>query len=296
MKTFVLTLVLIVFLLLQVMSPALAQNAIVTITQADGSETSFSSQQPNAIAGLATRLNPIVTGDWAGTNDVNFTVISQTSIDTFNITFRNVGGCSKVSVKTSPVSIVGGGFSISYNIPTISSGSLNGTFTADGQSCNGTFSYTNNQCGGSTSGSWSAQLVNVPPTTLNPPTNLRASLSANIVTLSWEAPTAIASLSKAFRAGSPKITLSSVVPKTTPAVHGIKPSIPIAAAPFNVVEVEPNNYLDQAQTLSGPSPAVVDGSAEISDQGGLTIHFDAGADDDVEDLFAVTTQSAGLNL
>ncbi len=237
----------------------------------------------------------IVEGDWTGDNDISFTVLNQTTIDTFSITFRNVGGCSKVTVKTTPVTISGGGFTISYNIPTISNGSLTGTFAADGQSCSGTFNYTNLQCGGSKSGAWSAQPVNMPPATWNPPSNLRASLSANIVTLNWDAPAAGAPLTTTLNSRLSMIKLHSTFKKSF-ARAPQKPFTAPALTALNFSEVEPNNDFSHAQIVSGPSPAVVDANAEISDQGTVVIQYDTGAEDDLEDLFAVTMQSAGLNL
>ncbi|GAB4298210.1 MAG: hypothetical protein Kow0098_23280 [Ignavibacteriaceae bacterium] len=103
-------------------------------------------------------LNPdeITEGMWTGTNDIYFIVSSQTRIDTFSVTFYNVGGCTSVKVKVYPVTITGNSFYISFDIPGYSAGYLDGTFSAAGDSCYGSYDYTNYYCGGSTSGSWYA--------------------------------------------------------------------------------------------------------------------------------------------
>lgn len=267
---------------------------VITITD-DDQVVASTILQTGIIGSQTLPADAIVEGDWTGTNDIQFKVLNQTTIDTFSITFRNVGGCSKVTVKTYPVTISGGSFTVSYNIPTISSGSVNGTFAADGRSCSGTFNYSNTQCGGSTSGSWSALPVNIPPATLEPPTNLSASLSGNIVTLNWHAPAVSTSGSVFLQPFPGPIILQSTVRRQPVSMNQKLAAIPSSAI-FNLTEIEPNNDFDQAQMVSGPSPAVVNGNAEISDQGALTIEFDDGSKDDVEDLFAVTTQSPGLNL
>lgn len=277
-------------MLMLFVSPLFPQQTL-TITNTDGAVFTRFNQQPPADHWIFL-LNPIVEGDWTGDNDISFTALNQTTIDTFSITFRNVGGCSKVTIKTTPVTISGGSFTISYNIPTISSGSLNGTFAADGQSCSGAFNYTNLQCGGSKSGSWSAQPVNQPPAILNTPTNLRASLSQNIVTLNWDAPAAGTPMAANLNSLPSPVKLHSTFKKS---FAGSRQTTAALDA-FNVSEIEPNNDFPQAQVVSGPSPAVVDGNAEVTDAGNIVIQYDTGAEDDLEDLFAVTTQSAGLNL
>jgi len=104
----------------------------------------------------ARKESPIHTGRWVGTNEIRFGVVNQTRIDTFSITFRGLGFCSMVKVKTYPVSISDRKFSVNYNIPSISSGSVSGSFSEDGNSASGTFSYTNISCSGSKSGTWTA--------------------------------------------------------------------------------------------------------------------------------------------
>ena len=58
-----------------------------------------------------------------------------------------------------------------------------------------------------------------------------------------------------------------------------------------LTEVEPNNSIDQAQQLTGQQQIILNGNAEVSDVGELTF-----GDDDVEDLFAVTTVQEGLSV
>ena len=61
-------------------------------------------------------------------------------------------------------------------------------------------------------------------------------------------------------------------------------------------EAEPNNDPSTAQALGGDLPITVDGSAEVADEGNLTINFNDGTMDDVEDLFAITTTAVGLRI
>jgi len=61
-----------------------------------------------------------------------------------------------------------------------------------------------------------------------------------------------------------------------------------------VEEVEPNNGVDNAQEVFGPSPASVEGNAEVSDQGDIGFTFNNGFFDDFEDLFIVTITSSSL--
>ena len=60
-------------------------------------------------------------------------------------------------------------------------------------------------------------------------------------------------------------------------------------------EAEPNDSPDQAQRLFGPGPITVSGQADHADLGALAVQY-TGAQDDIEDLFRVTTTSAGLTL
>jgi len=267
----------------------LGQSAtVITITD-DGQVSSSTVIQPQIAEPQVSPGDAIVEGDWSGSNEVNFTVLNQATIDTFSISFRNVGGCSKVTVKTSPVTISGGSFSISYNIPTISAGSLTGAFAADGRSCSGAFNYTNYQCGGSTNGSWTAEPETVLPPSLDPPRNLEASLSGNIITLNWEAPAAGIISATQLHSFSQPVVVQSPAERQVVSGGRISDAMPPQST-SNLDEIEPNNDFDHAQILSGPSPAAVDGNAEIGDQGALTIQFNDGSEDDVEDMFVVTTE------
>jgi len=131
---------------------------IITMTDQDGSVHSFSDYSSKATTPeVAAAPAAVCEGLWNGaTNSIRFRVISQTQIDTFSITFTNLGGCSQVTVKTSPVFISGNTFTVNYNIPTISSGSLTGTFSSDGNSVSGNYTYRNFNCGTATAmGAWS---------------------------------------------------------------------------------------------------------------------------------------------
>ena len=100
--------------------------------------------------------NSITEGLWEGNHDVRFRVISQTKIDTFSITFYNVGSCSSVNIKVYPLIFFGNSFNINLDWSGYSAGYIEGTFVAEGDSISGTFDYTNYSCGGSVSGDWYA--------------------------------------------------------------------------------------------------------------------------------------------
>jgi len=141
---------------------------VVTITEYDGTvrtDTDQLVELEQAQVGAAA----ICSGAWTGnTNSIGFTVTNQTTINNFKITFLNLGNCTMVTVTTNPVIISGNSFTVNYNIPTISTGSLTGTFSADGNSVSGSFTYRNFNCGTATAtGSWSGT-PNVPCTP--PPT------------------------------------------------------------------------------------------------------------------------------
>lgn len=59
-----------------------------------------------------------------------------------------------------------------------------------------------------------------------------------------------------------------------------------------IPETEPDNDFDQAQILLGPSPVVVQGVAEKSDQG----FFETNLHDDLEDVFIFTTATSGITI
>lgn len=71
-------------------------------------------------------------------------------------------------------------------------------------------------------------------------------------------------------------------------------------APFNADpqadEIEPNNSQEEVQIIGEASPAVINGMSEVSDVGDLLITFTDNSQDDLEDLFGITTTEAGLNL
>ena len=98
------------------------------------------------------------------------------------------------------------------------------------------------------------------PTDLNPPRNLDAYEEENIILLYWDPPAA-GSMAK--------------INQTT----------------SNIDEFEPNNSPAQAQALTGASPVIVNGNAEINDVGTIDDGFD-----DIEDLFRVRTTSPGLKI
>ncbi len=100
--------------------------------------------------------NSITEGLWEGNHDVRFTVVTQTEIDTFSITFYNVGSCYSVNIKVYPLVFYGNSFNINLDWSGYSAGYIEGTFVPDGDSISGTFDYTNYSCGGSVSGSWYA--------------------------------------------------------------------------------------------------------------------------------------------
>ena len=79
-------------------------------------------------------------------------------------------------------------------------------------------------------------------------------------------------------------------------VWGIPPGIQPPTASLLIDEIEPNNTLAEAQVLPGPSPATVNGNAEVDDVGSLNISFNDGSMDDLEDLFKVTTTTPGLSI
>ena len=64
-------------------------------------------------------------------------------------------------------------------------------------------------------------------------------------------------------------------------------------------EAEPNNAVADAQELPGPSPIIVNGAAESSDNGDLRVTYTINEEevpDDLEDLFLVTTTEPGLRV
>ena len=62
-------------------------------------------------------------------------------------------------------------------------------------------------------------------------------------------------------------------------------------AEATIDEIEPNNSPGQSQPLTGTSPIVVNGNAEVADVGAIDDGYD-----DIEDLYRVTITSDGLNI
>ncbi|HMB89978.1 MAG TPA: hypothetical protein VKP65_03970, partial [Rhodothermales bacterium] len=66
-----------------------------------------------------------------------------------------------------------------------------------------------------------------------------------------------------------------------------KVAFPTLQAPFStaqqVDEIEPNNTLEEVQVIEAGSPAVINGMAEVADEGDLIVEFQGGSTDDVED-------------
>ncbi|GEM_PF-2682375 len=123
--------------------------------------------------------------------------------------------------------------------------------------------------------------------------------------LSWEAPISGQTLAPPtnlklqFGGGTPSVEVN---PKFILAAAKRKPSSNgrrSFASPLtrNVIdEIEPNNKPSQAQILAGASPLTLKGRAEVKDAGEIMISFTDGTDDDLEDLFKVTTTATGLTI
>jgi hypothetical protein len=100
-----------------------------------------------------------------------------------------------------------------------------------------------------------------------------------------------------------KVFISPVVKSSAPTVRleKLTPSKKLSiikrfSLRINVDEIEPNNGQETAQALSGSSPIVVNGSAETSDIGELSINYQDGTRDDVEDLYKLTISQPGLKI
>ncbi len=257
---------------------------VVTITEANGEVFTFIDESLPALESLS-QPNALCEGLWNGNNNVSFNLINQTSIDTFKITFTNVGGCSMVEIKSSPVNISGNSFNISYNIPTISSGSLSGTFSEDGQSVSGNFSYSNNQCGGgSKTGAWSAAPVDPCITVLDPPINLSASVTAEGVVLEWQAPGTPASDTTEifYDDGTAERLIEGNFSGAELAVRFTPASYPVNLISMGFIggeDVIPDDYgvavyLDPGAANTGPgATAVFDGVINITAAGTIFVDF-----------------------
>ncbi len=121
------------------------------------------------------------------------------------------------------------------------------------------------------------------------PGSLVSQLEGGKVKLQWTGP-ALGRTGQAFGAlAARKIRLSGTVNHGQQPGQGVK--IPVLAGTQIISEVEPNNTPAQAQVLTGDTLLVVSGNAQVSDAGSLV--FD---EDDLEDLFKITTTTAGLEI
>ena len=78
--------------------------------------------------------------------------------------------------------------------------------------------------------------------------------------------------------------------KTTP------PAAAAGVLASEIDEVEPNNSPAQAQILPPDSTITLIGNAEVADEGDLTIDYEDGSVDDIEDLFQIHLSGTGLSL
>jgi len=62
-----------------------------------------------------------------------------------------------------------------------------------------------------------------------------------------------------------------------------------------IEEVEPNNNFSEAQTINGNIEIYVDGIADVNDNGSIVINYDTN-NDDIEDLYKLTTTEPGLEI
>jgi hypothetical protein len=91
----------------------------------------------------------IKAGWWSNpSKDVQFYISEQTQLDTLRITYNFSGACSGSIVSTTyPVSITNRAFSRDLGSSwEETTGSIQGTFTEDGQSCSGTLEYNRSPC------------------------------------------------------------------------------------------------------------------------------------------------------
>ncbi len=87
-----------------------------------------------------------------------------------------------------------------------------------------------------------------------------------------------------------------LLPPVQLTAQGFKDRVRLEWGPPVLNEIEPNGDRDNMQKLPGPSPVVLQGSAEQSDQGEFSIAFSDGSRDNFEDLFLVEINSPGLNI
>jgi FlgD Ig-like domain/Beta-propeller repeat/IPT/TIG domain len=139
---------------------------------------------------------------------------------------------------------------------------------------------------------------------------IRKSLGTSI--LSWEAPPSGQALAppmnlrlqfggsrqnaKTSRAGHQKSILKAGKRRSSGSPTKGQPNLLGALRPNSVAEIEPNNNPEQAQVLMGASPLLLNGNAEVNDAGDIILSFSDTEEDDLEDLFQVTTTAPGLSI
>lgn len=133
------------------------------------------------------------------------------------------------------------------------------------------------------------------PVTLLPPRNLLAEEVNGAVHLRWEVPRKSVRLFQMERDGEPLKTDRDSPLRMTPTIAGPHTTAVAAESP-PIAEVEPNNSVFKAQVLTGTSPLLVSGTAETQDAGDVIIRFTDGTEDDIEDIFLVTTVAKGLRV
>jgi hypothetical protein len=140
--------------------------------------------------------------------------------------------------------------------------------------------------------------IQAPTVALNPPRNLTAAAAGNTVTLNWQPPATVALSAQAMVASNETQELKVLTrSKSSASSQRNVGQLANRVAPQTVIqEVEPNNTVAQAQVLAGASPLEVNGNAEVNDVGAVVINFGGGVQDDLEDLYLVTTTAQGLKI
>lgn len=131
------------------------------------------------------------------------------------------------------------------------------------------------------------------------PQNLSVEVIEGKVYLGWERP--ISSASQHIKIPS-LITLNTIRPEHKQIESS--QSLPMHLKKetrmiIDIIEVEPNDSLAQAQTLYGDSPLIIQGSAEVEDSGEMKIRYgdiEYPVIDDIEDLYVVSMASSGLEI
>ncbi len=146
-------------------------------------------------------------GDWEGSSGIEFTVVNQTTINPFKVTYTfTPPPCSgSITVTTSwppgsGIQIVNGSFTRtwSYSYPEPESGTITGTFSPDGNSVQGHYEYQRGSC--YTESDWSAVPVGL--------------LSTNPTGTGTAIPSTV-------EAGSTTLLVVDVTPGTSPSSTGI---------------------------------------------------------------------------